>query len=353
MVRSPSITTEGVGGDSEVGWLQRYERLTLGPGRVIPMSVAAATNPEIVECLRRQLTRRPFDETDGLFALTMEGDLIEASEAYRTRRDLLLARRDATAGRLRFIGPTPTDAAIVLGLLAASSLAISFDGEAAMLGLAGFPRCRTRFGRERFDDPVEAAHAIVAEVRVRSGEVVAAALGVPDEVWAASGRDAGIYRVALELDRPIVGVGASAGLYHPEVGVMFRTEVIVPAGCEVANAVGAAIGSVRLRETSVITRTKKGGFILHRPGPPGVFARLDLAADEGADRLRRLLLSRHADSGLLHESAPLPDVEVHRYDNVVDVGGSEVFVETRLEAVLFISSVQPGTEGTPPTSESV
>ncbi|NNF53514.1 MAG: hydantoinase/oxoprolinase family protein [Acidimicrobiales bacterium] len=342
MVRSPLITTEGLGGDSEVSWHEQDRRLLLGPGRVLPISVAAITFPEINKILAQQQARRPLADTDGLFLVTAAGDLLEAAAALPTRRDLIAARRDAARGQLRFVGLTPTDAALVAVPEVASRLERTVDPEAAQAGLAIFARCLTRLGVERYASPTAAAQAVLRAVELRTGEIVAGAVGVQPAAWTAAIADAtpSIARVSVQLDRPIIGIGASAFLYHPALEAMFTTPVLVPFGSEVANAVGAAVGSVRIQDVAVITQPKRRDFVLHRPGDTTAFENLATAEIEAETRLRTSLLERHAQSGLFEEGDDPPEVQIVRKEKVAKVDGTEFFVECRLEGTLM---TEPGT----------
>ena len=342
MVRSPLITTEGLGGDSEVSWHEQDRRLLLGPGRVVPLSVAAISFPQIVEILAKQSVRRPLADTDGLFLITAGGDLRDAATALPTRRDLIAARREAAQGKLRFVGLTPTDAALVAYPEAVSMLGRDVDPEAAQAGLVVFARCLTRLGVERFATPMAAAGAILRMVELRTGEIVASAVGVSSAVWAAAVANAttSIASVSIQLDRPIIGIGASAFLYHPALEPMFTTPVLVPAGSEVANAVGAAVGSVRIQDVAVITQPKRRDFVLHRPGDTIAFDELVAAEAEAQIRLRTSLLERYELSGLQENGGNPPTVQIVRKERVAMVDGEEFFVECRLEGTLM---TEPGT----------
>ncbi len=54
--------------------------------------------------------------------------------------------------------------------------------------------------------------------------------------------------VSLNLDMPIIGIGAPAGIFLPEVAEVLHTDLILPDHHEVANAVGAVAGSVMVSE---------------------------------------------------------------------------------------------------------
>jgi hypothetical protein len=67
-----------------------------------------------------------------------------------------------------------------------------------------------------------------------------------------------LYRVhphletTLRLRRPIIGIGAPAGIFLPEVARALHTELLLPEHYPVANAVGAIAGSVMVEEELLI-----------------------------------------------------------------------------------------------------
>jgi N-methylhydantoinase A/oxoprolinase/acetone carboxylase beta subunit len=57
---------------------------------------------------------------------------------------------------------------------------------------------------------------------------------------------------SIRLRQPIIGIGAPAGIFLPEVARALHTELILPKHHEVANAVGAVAGSVMVQEELLI-----------------------------------------------------------------------------------------------------
>jgi N-methylhydantoinase A/oxoprolinase/acetone carboxylase beta subunit len=346
MIRSPRITTEGLGGDSEVAWNEQHSQLRIGPGRVIPLGVAQVQYPEIADRLGAQLERRIVSETDGLFCIAADGGLLEATSAFRTRRDYLAARRSAAAGGLRFIALTPTDAAWASGRVRQDQFGTAFDVRASEVGLGLFAATLDRFGDRRFPSGHDAGEAILNTVQRRTGSAVATAVGIPAGVWNQVGIPHQHFHVQLVVDRPVIGIGASASLYHPPIAELLGTEVLVPPFSEVANAVGAAVGSVRVQLTASITAPKRAGYVLHRPGEAIAFETLEEAVEEGVRRIEHTLWERYGSSGL---GGPSEDVivQIKRLDNTVRIEGTDFFIECILEGTL---THQVGTE--PPSTSS-
>jgi N-methylhydantoinase A/oxoprolinase/acetone carboxylase beta subunit len=83
----------------------------------------------------------------------------------------------------------------------------------------------------------------------------------------------------VELNRPLIAVGAPAALYFPEVGRLLNTEVIVPEHFEVANALGAATGMIELSTTITVSAPRRGLFRVHVGEEPKTFYELSRAQE--------------------------------------------------------------------------
>jgi N-methylhydantoinase A/oxoprolinase/acetone carboxylase beta subunit len=57
---------------------------------------------------------------------------------------------------------------------------------------------------------------------------------------------------SIRLRRPIIGIGAPAGIFLPEVARALHTDLVLPEHHQVANAVGAIAGSVMVEEEILI-----------------------------------------------------------------------------------------------------
>ena len=145
--------------------------------------------------------------------------------------------------------------------------------------------------------------------------------------------DSALFSVGVTLDRPIIGIGASAALHHPPLSELFGVEVLVPPSSEVANAIGAAVGSVRMQLTASITSPKRSGYVVHRPGATVAFETLEEAVAEATRRLTDQLRARHQSSGLAVADTEV-HIEIERHDTVVHIDGTDFFVECLLEGTL-------------------
>ncbi len=266
MVEAVDVHTVGLGGDSLVSLDGSTSAFTIGPRRVVPLCVLANEHPDVLHSLQNGQGALPRQGGQFLYALRERADgldeeasgllrylsqqprsLADLADAYRY---LALVNRKLEALEARRLvaraGFTPTDALHVLGRFT------RWDERASRLGadlLAG-----------ALSLPVEAfCEQVVAGVSMRAaGELVSKALtdqiGVADwthEPAAAAllalslGQASDSYLgVSMTLHHPIVAVGASAQAYLPQAADRLHVEMAIPPNADVANAVGAAVGSV-------------------------------------------------------------------------------------------------------------
>ena len=291
MVEAVAMRTYGLGGDSEVRIGDRGLKasLDLGPRRFLPLSLASAQHPEaIVPVLERQLRSPHAGRHDGRFAVrtgvperlasglsTQEQALYERigdmplpldtlllSTLQRASLDRLVAR-----GLVHISAITPSDALHVLGGQA------QWDGEAARLGLELAARLKDGSGRPIATGAEDLAARIVDRLTRQSSDVILAAClaeeaGPADTPFIdrALTRVPGIVRFALSLDRPLIGLGASAPVYYPAIAEMLDAASVIPGDAGVANAVGAVVGQVRATVTVFVTMPEEGIFFVNGGG---------------------------------------------------------------------------------------
>ena len=75
--------------------------------------------------------------------------------------------------------------------------------------------------------------------------------------------DGGLFAVNFDPDRSLVAVGAPASFYYPTAGRMLGLKLKIPKHGDVANAIGAVVGSVVQREHITITQPSQGTFRVH------------------------------------------------------------------------------------------
>ena len=74
--------------------------------------------------------------------------------------------------------------------------------------------------------------------------------------------------ISLKSNIPIVAVGGPAPVFYPAVGERLNVQSVIPQHADVANAIGAAIGRIKIRAVVEITNTESGGYHLHHQEKP-------------------------------------------------------------------------------------
>jgi N-methylhydantoinase A/oxoprolinase/acetone carboxylase beta subunit len=354
MVTAVAMDTHGLGGDSEVRHDDRAAgtHLIIGPRRVVPLCVLARTDATLVTVmLTAQLAGETPDEFDGIVLLptrqrhraavldSTEQSLIDAlGQKPTVARDVLntAMKRRALArlvgrGLIQLSSFTPTDASHVLGLQHTDDVAV------AELAASLFARRKDRLGNQLAVDGVAAAALVIDALVRRSAEaVLAAALqrdGLPASSIAtpivqAALNDAGsLVRLSVGLSVPLVGLGASAATYYPRVGALLHSDVIVPEHADVANAIGAVVGRVRITRQTTISAPQLGQFLVHVGIEPVTVVTLDEARSLATATLTGGLRADMETAGACEF-----ETEWDWQETIVDVGGLPMFVEGKLTA---------------------
>ena len=349
MVSAVAMHTHGLGGDSRVRHDDRAAgmRLLIGPRRVIPLCRLAVDEPELVHrMLDEQATSYMPGDLDGIALVAeryehqlaalagverevleqMGGRVAIAAAALRSRQHQRVMERLASRGVLQLAAFTPTDAAHVLGVQS------TYDADAARKAAALFARKRDRLGKHIADGPDELARATVDTLVRRSAEVVLEAAlahdGMPDNtvesplVQAALDGHTGVADVRIGLSTPLVGLGASAPVYYPDVAVLLGADSHIPEHAAVANAVGAVVGRVRMTHECVVTSPQIGQFLVHAGEAPALFTERADAIDEAR---RHAVVELHR--AMVAAGAPVFETKEEWRETSVDLGETEMFVE--------------------------
>ena len=162
-------------------------------------------------------------------------------------------------------GFTPTDAQHALGRQS------NGNAEAALKGAELFARKRDGRGRAIAASGAEISERVITQLERRSAELVLetafaeSGLEGPETVAHATIQSAldgnhGVARLNVSLDRPVIGLGASAGLIYPAVGALLSAKAIIPEHAGVANAVGAVVGEVRVSVSASVEAPSEDRF---------------------------------------------------------------------------------------------
>ncbi|GCA47637.1 acetophenone carboxylase gamma subunit [Sinorhizobium sp. KGO-5] len=346
MVEAVAMRTYGLGGDSEVKINDRglKAKLDLGPRRFLPLSLAAALHGDaVLSVLERQLRAPHAGRHDGRLAVRtglpdhLASGLQPQEQALYGRigmvpvalADLLVSTpQKATLDRLvarglvHICGLTPSDAMHVLGRQA------QWNGEAARLGLEIAARTKDGSGQPVAASVEALAQLIVDRLTRQSSEAILQACLSEDgaaidpaaslAVDRALKREPGIVRFSISLDRPLVGLGASAPVYYPAIAEMLSTEAAIPAEADVANAVGAVVGQVRATITVFVTTPEEGIFIVNGAGASERFVDQQEAFGVARRRAEMMALESARANGaeepaaVLREEIDAPEVEGSR-----------------------------------------
>lgn len=294
MVEAVAMRTTGLGGDSEVH--MRSEGLVgglwLGPRRVLPAALIGAEAPDVVHATLDEQLRNPVPgDHDAMFVravpgidagglaardaalLARIGDGVQpVGQVLRTRIEGQALKRLVARGLVQVSGVTPSDAAHVLGT------SDTWDREVAAKALTLMARRRTGSGNLLAADAATLARMIAAQLTHQTS------LALLETAFAEDGQDfglapadlaahvltqrgldghRGLLRLEAGIDVPVIGLGASAASWYPEVGRRLGCEMILPEHAGVANAIGAVVGRVTIRRAGTVTCPAEGRFRAH------------------------------------------------------------------------------------------
>lgn len=303
MVEAVAMRTTGLGGDSEVRMVADGLRggIILGPRRVLPISLVAMDAPDVVlRALESQLSAPVPGEYDGQFVriipgidtggistrdanvlARMGGEVRPVGDVLQTRVEGQSLRRLVARGIVQIAGVTPSDASHVLGTLQ------SWNVDAAKLSLQLLARRKVGSGNVLADGAQTLAQIIIDQVTEQTSLALLETafsedghqFGVSEDVLARHiltqmglSKHRGLVALDTALNLPVVGLGASAASYYPAVRDRLRCEMILPRYAGVANAVGAVVGQVSMRQSGTVTSPAEGKFRVHGEHGPMDFS---------------------------------------------------------------------------------
>ena len=368
MVEAVRVYSVGLGGDSEVHF-SASGSLGIGPRRVVPMCLLGDQYPWIIDRLKHQLNAFP-NARNNRFVMRLESNEVllnqlSEAEAYAWEKlgdgpieldaavdqDRELARSLAKlqrSGLAIYSGFTPSDAAHVLGL------SDHWSKEAAELGAkiwAKQIRHLYGLGSWTLGDAIGPCQQVYDRVTHEiSRTLIEAGLhqsGKLNEAKAqnlaglltglileGADKDADnaasnpLFKIDFASDYPVVAVGAPAASYYPAVTKSLGVGLHLPENGNVANAVGAVMGSVVQRAHVTISQPTFGLFCLYHKEEPKRFYDLDEAVKcaEAIVEADALELARAA-------GAVSVEVVLSRSDNQVlhDIDG-ELFLDCEITA---------------------
>lgn len=361
MINALRVHTEGIGGDSHVqNSPLNTPELSIGPRRVVPLVVAGESHAGLKEMLETQSKAPVARETDGMYlwfrdggsawtprsaadhhvmdALSSEPSGLPYDQVIDSGLHKNAANRLLAVGVLGMAGFTPTDAMHVLGK------DTRYETNAAELGAGLLARQSDRFGVRLAKDPIAISDQVYRSVAMKLAMAILAATFDYDDLPAAEvagplmtealSRSAtqrtGTLSVHVGVESPLVAVGAPAALYFPEVARLLRTDLIIPDHSEVANAVGAATGNVRLTTRVTVTAPRRGLFRVHSATEPKTFYELSGAQEFAEGAAREELGNKMALAG-----AETFDIENSWVLKEINVKDRPLFVEAVLTSTAY------------------
>ncbi|MER8396198.1 hydantoinase/oxoprolinase family protein [Mesorhizobium sp. M1340] len=357
MVEAVAMRTFGLGGDSEValedGALN--PKILLGPRRLVPLALAGMVHGEAVTAeLERQLRAPNPGRMDGRFAVRTgvperlaagltapEAKLYEAIGAVPLALDRLLSSnaQNATLNRLvsrglvHICGFTPSDAAHVVAKQS------NWDAATARLGAELFARKRDGRGQAIAATPEAISERVLVTLTRWSAEYILETAFAEDGldgaatvahalVQRAVDAHPGIARLSVALDRPVIGLGASAPLHYAGLPPLIGNGCIVPDDTDVANALGAVVGQVRVSAEARVSQPQEGLFRLASGQTVRDFIDEEKAIAAAEADVRAIVAERAKDAG--SDSA---EIEVATEFRVSTVESHRMFIEAHVVAV--------------------
>ena len=357
MVRAVAAHTVGLGGDSEVH-VDKGGECTVGPRRVVPISLLAEQRPAILELLDRRRERMLYD-ADQVRLVMMAGptpeegltrferELVDelsrgprwVSEIAPDRVLLRVLDRLLRRGLVSVSAFTPTDAAHVLGLQNTWSVEGARSAAELWRRLAQGADAFTAPDIESFCRRVHDAltlsagralvTAALAHERADIDTSEAAAAALLARAVGSEEPPERLVDVTLRLRRPLVAVGAPAASYFPPVAERLSAELRVPPNAEVANAVGAVAAGVLQSVRVLVSSPASGRFRVHAGAEVEDFSEFDasLARARSLAVAQAREKARVAGADDLHVESEQHDLRAPR------VGGEEIFIETSITAI--------------------
>jgi len=151
----------------------------------------------------------------------------------------------------------------------------------------------------------------------------------PPETRTGAGADPpDLLGVALRLNQPLVAIGAPVATYFPDVARSLQTRLVVPEHAEVANAVGAVVGSI-MQSVRVLITPQENGELFRVHCEDGVH---DFDELEEAARFALQAAGQRAEQLAGKAGAVSVNTSVERRDQRATVAGEQLFIQSVVSA---------------------
>lgn len=359
-VKAAQITTIGLGGDSLIQ-VSRHAVLSVGPQRVFPLSWIAAqypyltgeledikpydyaamnTQPNIILTYIRDPLNIKMTETEQqIIDLIKEGPhtLHYISKKLKKEIDLLPWQRLVNVASVHRASLTPTDILHVKGELDL------WDRRAAELGTE---MLAMRYQEETEDfvkTVMEETLFILALVTVdRLLVEEGAKFSFAEEeggkfllrkvLGQTEGRKDKQVHFSVNLEYPMVAVGAPVDAYFPALADRLGAQLYLPEFADVANAVGTVSGKAVERVTVLVKPGEGGGFLVHAPRQREFFMIFEEAINYACKEGEKFVYEQALEGGAVDIETAVDRQD--RYSKMTSMSDNEA-----LDTKLFIESV--------------
>ena len=338
MVRAIDMQTIGLGGDSEVEVNYKGE-IGLRNNRVVPVSLLCHRFPQLLDQMKasladgmgltrairyiflpegfdRQLLPAGLNDADREFLLKIDHHPQSFDQLVVRASDRARAERFIAHGIVQVSGLTPSDAAHALGFQSQWST----EGAKLACLMLGRSHALISWESEETDSNIEAFARMVFDAMVgKSSRLIVNQLSgqnfnddnvLVNTVTHGEG-STGDLSISFTPTIPVIAVGGPAAIFYPEVGRRLNTEIIIPGNADVANAIGAAIGLIKIRKVIEITSVESGGYHIHHQSKP-VFS---INAGDALEQAKQLADSYVRNkASLMGGSSPEINYHIERVD---------------------------------------
>ena len=295
MVKAIDMQTIGLGGDSAIE-IDHRGRILLKANRVVPLSLLGHRWPSVIKDMKSSLSQGmglgaatmfllrpdgydrhplPADISDGdrQFLSLITDEPIRWSQLVNRVSDRNRVTRLVDRGVLQVGGFTPSDAAHVLNLQS------QWSHEAAELVCLMIGRSHGKityndativeqsraFAQEIFDAMVaKSTHLLLEKLSGHSYSQDDSIISCITQ----GKTQLNDLNLSLTPAIPLIAVGGPAQVFYGGVGNRLGITPIIPRDSEVANAIGAAIGMIKVHAVVEISSGEEGGYRIHHDGEP-------------------------------------------------------------------------------------
>lgn len=353
-IDTAGISTLGLGGDSCLA-VQGKGQLTIGPARVIPLSVAGERYPYLAGELKQIQRTKALCSEEIFNGQTMDSWIRlktpPVPEALNEDEQLIMKVLEdgphntqiiknrigkyvspfalkslEQRGMISRISFTPTDALHCLGRFRKWNLETALAGAGILANTYG---C----SQEKFVslclEKMTQSLALAILQAIASKQGYALDINAPNfrfflEPFLKPANQNLDIQVPIRLNYPVVAIGAPVTAYLPAAGDLLQTRVMIPEHSEVANAIGAAMGKVSEKVIVLI----RPGYTIHAPWGLEKYLVYEEACAQVLTKGKELALENAGQTGIL-----APELTINRDKVTTETDFGAVFIEEYFEII--------------------